>query len=445
MLSIMQAKTDSTHSKCPIPMQYLFNKFQGHEKLMRNLAIFGVLVLAFLTRSYFWFYGYHEGDEHGLFIHGDGYWTIASAFDQNSDAGIFDHWRSPVQIVYPLYLAPIFIFGLDPSIYVFCLHHLFVAATALLIIVSGRFLGSWWVGILGGFVYASHLMIGFWFHFVLADTAFQFHAALFMYVNLLLWKGFRKKLIFPYIFAGLTLSFIRPEGFLVFAISILLTSIFILKRRFHPWKIIGVYAGIALLIVTVGLIVISTNKNVHDKVFSNVNVAWGLYYGSYKTPTNVLEVNEILIDMREYGRVRASDDPEGRSMWYWISMKGLERISAQPVTYLANSVERCLNALFPSFFREGVSWRYKFFDRAIMAFLLLGSMAALLSNRELTRYLCIGLILLGAGIYTMVAFYMSEWDVRVQLSAHVYLLPVASLGWVDVLCRLFGIYRPQKT
>ena len=42
----------------------------------------------------------------------------------------------------------------------------------------------------------------------------------------------------------------------------------------------------------------------------------------------------------------------------------------------------------------------------------------------------IGLTLMALPIYLILNFSHSEWNPRVQLSAHVLLIPVASLGWI---------------
>ena len=103
--------------------------------------------------------------------------------------------------------------------------------------------------------------------------------------------------------------------------------------------------------------------------------------------------------------------------------------------YLAFYCERFVNALLPSFFREGVSLKYKLFDRAMSLFLIAGTALSLAATRR-TASLVPTLVFTSFCVYLLIAFIQSEWDVRVQLSPHVLLIPVASLGWVWALRQL---------
>ena len=54
---------------------------------MHKIILFFIIVLAFFTRSFFWFYGYNENSEvtfwTGLVFHGDGYYTYSKLFVEN--------------------------------------------------------------------------------------------------------------------------------------------------------------------------------------------------------------------------------------------------------------------------------------------------------------------------------------------------------------------------
>ena len=78
-----------------------------------------------------------------------------------------------------------------------------------------------------------------------------------------------------------------------------------------------------------------------------------------------------------------------------------------------------------------------------MSFITLGVIYALIFRKKEKLGLT-GLTLMGLTIYAIVIFIQSEWDVRVQLSAHVLLIPVASLGWMMLLNQFnnrFQLYR----
>ena len=189
------------------------------------------------------------------------------------------------------------------------------------------------------------------------------------------------------------------------------------------------YGALVTCVIAATLITVSRNKEVRAAMFSNVHVAWALFYGSQRTPTQAGVVDEMLNEMYRYGAAKASVDTEHRSRWCWNSIAGIDRIRQHPLRYLAFCGERVLNAMFPSFFRQGVSLRYKVFDRAMSVFLVVGAVLSLVATRK-TGSLIPSLVFTSFCIYLLIGFFQSEWDVRVQLSPHVLLIPVASFGWV---------------
>jgi len=384
----------------------------------------GVCLLAFLVRLYFWKCGYGQGGGHGLLIHGDGYWDMAKALSEKFPRTP-EHWRA-AQILYPLYLLPLFLGGLDPGNYVFWLHQGFAIATCLLLFATGRILGGDPAGLLAALGYALHLQIAFWFNFTLADTCFQFHAALFGFLTLRLIQGGGGW--GAWLLSGLALGFTRPEGLVVWATAFAYFGWLRISKKLVPVILLPAL-GLALLLAGVGGVqMLKANSKVQEAAFSHVQVAVALYYGSLRTPTQAAEVDRALNSMYAYGAARANQDPQKRNMWYWISQAGWERIRSEPRTYLGNLAARVPNVLFPSFYREGVSIRYKVFDRGMGFFLLAGVGFALIwrTRSQVPFRILVGL---AAVIYACVTLIQSEWDVRVQLSAHVLLLPVAASGW----------------
>ncbi len=394
-----------------------------------------VVALGAGVRTYMWFNGYALNGQPGLVRHGDGYLQIAEAFRPGSTAGFFDHWRSSYQFIYPLYLAPIFAFDLNDGIYVFWLHHAFAAATICLIYFSARRIGGVPCAMLATLVYAVHLQSAYWFNWAFADTAYHFHLSLFLFCVVAWWDKSSIPRALCVAACALIMSFTRPEGFVVTAAFAAAVCFRLLSRRMGPWRALAVVGGTAICLAVALVSFISQSKPVREAVLSNVGVGWGLYYGSHRTPTRAVLVDEILLEMRRYGLEKASIDPEHRSQWYWSSMAGLDRIRAHPLSYVGYSAERMVNAFFPSFFRQGVSLRYKVFDRALAFFLMAGVVVALTAKHRLAP-LMRALAFAALGVYVLVSFYQAEWDVRVQLSAHVFLIPIASLGWVIIANRV---------
>lgn len=402
------------------------------------LWLFCIVALGAALRTYIWFHGFALDGKPGLVRHGDGYLQIAASFRKGSGIGFFDHWRSSYQFIYPLYLAPVFAFDLNDGIYVFWLHHFFAAATICLIYVSSRKLFGVASAVVAALVYALHLQFAYWFNWAFADTAYHFHLSLFLFCAVACWNAFSIPKGLCLAACAFVMSFTHPEGVVVTAAFAAAVCFRFLSERFGAWKALAAVGGTAICVAVALISVVSQHKPLREAVLSNVGVGWGLYYGSHRTPTRANLVDEILLEMRRYGIEKASVDPEHRNQWYWSAMAGLERIRAHPLRYLAYSAERMVNAFFPSFFRQGVSFRYKVFDRALALFLMVGIAVALTANHR-TASLMKTLAVASLAVYVLVGFYQAEWDVRVQLSAHVFLIPIASLGWVLVAQRLAGV------
>ena len=393
--------------------------------------LIGIMAIGAALRTYIWFHGFALDGKPGLVRHGDGYLTIAATFTPGSTVGFFEHWRATYQFIYPLYLAPIYAFGLNDGVYVFWLHHLFVAGTiALMYFCTRRMFGvgpAW----LTALAYALQIQMAYWFNWAFADTAFHFHLALGFFFLLRCWDAPTPRRLFGLTACGFLILFTRPEGFAFTAGLAASLSYRLASGRFGAIRTVGVFAIVVVCLALAGALVLSANKRVREVVFSNVGVGWGLYYGSHRTPTRADAVDVILNEMRRSGTEQSLRDPEHRSLWYWASVAGLERIRRNPLHYLAYSGERIVNAFAPSFFREGVSLRYKLIDRTFALFLLVGLAAALLAPHPVAP-LIRSLAFASFCIFALVGLYQSEWDVRVQLSSHVFLIPIASFGWVSM-------------
>ena len=88
----------------------------------KKTFLFLILVIGFLTRTYVWNHLNVEFGNDGLVTMERNYLDIASSFDPSSTKGFFEHNRASYTIMYPLYLAPIYAFGLKAATYVFWLH-----------------------------------------------------------------------------------------------------------------------------------------------------------------------------------------------------------------------------------------------------------------------------------------------------------------------------------
>jgi len=411
-------------------------------KYIKQLLFLFVVIIGFTTRTYYWHFGYNQGVP-GLFLHGDGYLEIAQDLVSGEMYQAFSHWRSILQMIYPIYLSPIFIFQIDPSIYVFCLHHFFLILTLFLILQIGQNLENFYVGLLASFIYSIQLIFAFWFNFTLADTAFHFHLSLFIFISVLLWK--KKSLIYFILqfIAGLILGFIRPEGF-IYYFSIFYLSLYIVSAsKISRIKFLFITLSIIIIIFFMLIHTLANSKNLRHKVMSNVHIGYTLYLGSLPDFTTAEGVNQKLWDMytacdpnnqstAERSKNNSLDDIFKKNSAYYCSVKGFMRIKENPFKYIRILMKRIPNVLYPSYYREGVSLKYKLNDRFVMFFITIGIVLYFLlfrkNNPEHTA-----LLLSAISVYIFISLMQSEWDVRVQISPQILLLPIASNGWFYII------------
>lgn len=411
-----------------------------------------IVSLGAALRTYFWFHGYALEGKPGLVRHGDGYLDIAATFRPGSQAGFFDHWRASYQFIYPLYLAPLYAFELNDSIYIFWLHHAFAAATTGLIYLASRRLFGSATALLSASIDAGQAQFAYWFNWALSDMAFHFHLALFVLCAAVWWNNRTRVALLGLIAAAFLMSFTRPEGFLVSAVLSAAVLGSLLSRRLGFVCIVTALGTLAAVLVAAVGILLAQNEPFRERVLSNTAVGWGLYYGSQRTPTEAAAVDELLLEMRRYGSEKAAADPRHRNPWYWNSLAGIERIRQNPTSYLGFTAERVVNAFVPSFFggaRSGGGRNasaYIAFERTLALFVLIGTIITM-RNADTTgaASLMRTLLMAACSIYLFIGVYQSEWDVRVQLSPQVLLLPMAAYGWVLLFSRVAELRTASKS
>ena len=82
-------------------------------------------------------------------------------------------------------------------------------------------------------------------------------------------------------------------------------------------------------------------------------------------------------------------------------------------------------------------------DRSIMFFITFGMICVFMFSFK-GRFAVIGLTLMALVNYTAGNFVNIDWDVRVQLSPQVLLIPVASIGWIMFLNLVYKKFRPAR-
>ena len=170
---------------------------------------------------------------------------------------------------------------------------------------------------------------------------------------------------------------------------------------------------------------------------ANTHVGYGLYWGSQESPTKAAKVDEMLLEMHKTCFDKNKFDPLKRGKWWWCSKLGIERIKDDPTNYLKILIKRLPSTIYPSFYREGVSWKYKLVMRSTMFFITFGILL-LFFMRLKNNLNVLYLISLSVPIYFIVTIYQNEWDIRVQLAPQVFLLTGASLGWFRLLKQILN-------
>ena len=230
----------------------------GKKKTKKIIFLLLIIFVGFLYRTYVWFYGFNTG-EHGLVTIENGYLVIASSFDPSNNIGFFDHYRS-ISPVYPLYLAPIYIFGLSMSVYIFWLHHVFAALTIILIYLSASKIRGTNAGLLAAWIYVCQLHIAFWFNWSQALTAFHFQLAALMYCSLICWERASPKRVVLIVITGVMLTFTRPEGAVYAGVSWLVLTYCLMASRFGAKRAIAVCLGSILAVLLSGVYVLNAKQ-----------------------------------------------------------------------------------------------------------------------------------------------------------------------------------------
>ncbi|MCX5828406.1 MAG: glycosyltransferase family 39 protein [Deltaproteobacteria bacterium] len=383
-----------------------------------------ILLVAFAVRTCVWYRNWT-----GLIRHGDGYLFMAKAIADGNWDQYLSHGRF-LQPVYSLWLAPMYLFNWQDSVYVFCLHQAFVAGTILFIYLSAGKVYGRLCALCASLVYAVQPQIAFWFNWALADAAFHFHLAILMYCSILAWKKTTPLSVAGLLAAGAALSLVRPEGVMV---TIAAVFVFIIRKA-SDWRQRPLTVAAAMVFLSISFIAVSgwyvqSHEHVKEKILSHMHVGCGLYIGTLPTPTNPRDVDKVLVSLFADGGKLSKEDPKGRNHWYWASQIGLRRLQDDPLKVAGIVALRYVAVMIPSTFRDGLmSWRYVIIDRVFSTYMLLGTLFALFLKND-QRKITIGLAFMSFSIFTMVSLFQREWDVRVQLAAYTLLLGPATFGW----------------
>ena len=412
----------------------------GQKKMKKIILISLIIAIGFLIRTYIWFDGWNPSEQG--FTRGDDYLPRALLMI-SSEKGFVERFLIS-RPLYPIYLTPIYIFGLTDHVYVFWLHHLFVALTTIFIYLFTSKIGQSRAGMLAAFIYACQFQIASWFDWDFPGPAFHFQLSLFAYCSLLCWERASGRHIFLMALSGLMLSLTRPEGGVILLASLLVLAYRSFEPRFGATRVRAVILGSILLFSLSGIFMISQSKVVREAVLSQWMFGYAFFYNSQETSPNPVKVDAMLGEMHRFCGAKARSDPEKRNKYYWCSVTGLERIKNDPVNYIRVFIKRIPHLVYPSFVREGVSWRYKLIDRTIMSFITIGLICVFVFRFK-GKPEAIGLIIMALPIYAILNFAHSEYDVRLQLSAHILLIPVASLGWIVLANLVYKKFQPIQS
>jgi len=383
------------------------------------VCLLAIIIIAFALRTGIWHFGAH----HGLVRHGDGFLDLAEAIAAGDRQRYFSHWRFS-QVVYPLYLAPMYYFHLNDSIYVFWMHTFLVSATIVMIYLSSSFLFDQKSGLLSALIYALHLQIAYWINWTRADVAFHFHISLLLYCLLLAWRNRTPLTLFAVTAAGIAIALTRTEGILIALTAFVILIYKKMTERFKPLRVIMIGSVIFTLFLSILTFFTYSQPDFRNKVLSHMYVGNGLYTLSLPTPKTPAETDVNLLAMWNMSIRERSDF-------------GLQRIKQNPWGTVGIFLKRYVEVIYPSTFMEGVSWRYITFDLVITIFLTGGILLAAVLSKD-RRPEIIVLFLIAFSIYSIVALYQREWGLRVQLSAHVCLLIAAPFGWYALMKRIIG-------
>ena len=246
--------------------------------------------------------------------------------------------------------------------------------------------------------------------------------------------------MFLTVIAGIMLFLTRPEGVAYAGASLLVLIYRSLSPRFGGVRVVAVGVGAMVIFLLSGAYVLTQNKVIREAVLSNNQLAMGIRGGSQEHPSDPIIFEKQLSETYATCSTQAAADPEKRKASYWCSVIGIENIKKDPLNYLLVLTKSFPNLLFPSFYRDGMSWKYKLAERTIMSFIIAGVICVFMF-RSKEKFEATGLAFVALTGYICINFILNEWDVRVQLSPQVLLLPVASLGWIMLANRVYEKFQ----
>lgn len=330
----------------------------------------------------------------------------------------------PTQLLYPIALAPIHLFGWPAPAYVFVLHGLCTVGMIYGAYLIGAELVGEKYGIIAAWVAVLNPLPQMFFTWMFTDTFYYLFLALFLYRALVAWRTLSALSTLLLVVAAIVLFLIKPEAVAPVSAAFAFLAYQYLRRYFPAfWATTIVLTAVTVVALTAALAVLRSPR-LQDAFLSQLQIAHGLWMSTH---TAANPHGEELYRAYRYDLPELTSGLPGDQAIRLMSRTSLELIRQDKTRYLSNVAVRGTAVLFPWAYRgwEGL-WTVK--EMILTLFSAIGMLAAFLVRRRQASFVGFGLCVLA--MLGLVSVYVNDGNLRFRVPIQYMLLIAAPYGWL---------------
>ena len=353
------------------------------------------------------------------------YRTFAQAIAQGD---LSEFGRLALYLLYPLTLAPLYVFSLPEAVYIQWLHVLASTATVWLMARTAARLISERAGILTGAAAAVYPFFLFWLPYVLTETLFLLCLAAYVHACLRLLDDPRPATAVPYALICVPFLFSRPSAIVCILFSWLVLGAATAARRWGVVKGAGLTAALALVAAAAAAGVVVSSAAVRDRILSMPTIGQTLWASTKYSTGNLEDLRRLeALDQEMHARFQGPD--RERNEYAFKVREAAAFIAGHPVEYAGMVARRAVAYWFPWAFATSWSAAHRALDAAVSIGLAVGVLMAL-KRRALAPWPLAALGAMASAFALLSAFGQIDPDARYRLPVELLALILASGAFV---------------
>ena len=327
----------------------------------------------------------------------------------------------PFHSLYPIMLAPVYLFGLELGRYVAVVHILLSAGSVVLLwAITRRMLRDPAAALVAAAIGTVYPNLLFWLPYILTETPFIFLLLTFtLTIASVLEAPSRSKLVLSIILT-VFLFFLRPVAIGVIAVAFLLVILRLspIERR---KRLLLITAAVMVLAVIVPLM----TPSIRDRLIRIPTIGQTLWLS-----TTVIHGTQA--------EVAAADTPAVARDWpleeqyAYKGRQALQFILAHPIQYVAMAIRRLVSYWTPWWYLDW-SWRHRVIDAVATGALILAACCWLAMRDRGSDLTSIAFVVI---LSLESTFGQIDADARYRLPSEVLLIPSASAALATIWSRL---------